>query len=199
MVSCLISICSDILNLAYHRNKLYETLEYWSRDMLNFDFFRKGSGNSISIAFRVWSYKKILLKLCSNNWPNFIAWLFLLLEKGFQLPKIVSYLRVRFNTVVLHFLKSLKVNCLTPKRLACGFLKDVFSKERVKPSSFVTFNLILRHIFPENFIEFPQVGQKIWENSFINFFDYLTLPCYKETNESAYNRWSQHFFTFNIL
>ena len=44
----------------------------------------------------------------------------------------------------------------------CGFLGNVFSKERVKPCFFVTFNIILRHIFPENFIEFPQVVQKIW-------------------------------------
>ena len=47
----------------------------------------------------------------------------------------------------------------------CGFSKSVFSKEREKPWFFVTFNIILRHIFPENFIEFPQVVQKIWRNS----------------------------------
>ena len=39
----------------------------------------------------------------------------------------------------------------------CGFLKNVFSKERVKSWFFVTFNIISKHIFPENFIEFPQV------------------------------------------
>ena len=50
---------------------------------------------------------------------------------------------------------------LTP----CGFPKSVSSKEREKPWFFVTFNIILRHIFPENFIEFPQVVQKIWRNS----------------------------------
>ena len=31
------------LNLAYNKNKLYKTLDYWFRDLLNFDFFRKGS------------------------------------------------------------------------------------------------------------------------------------------------------------
>ena len=30
-----------------------------------------------------------------------------------------------------------------------------------KPWFLVTFDIILRHIFPENFIEFPQVVQKI--------------------------------------
>ena len=43
----------------------------------------------------------------------------------------------------------------------CGFSKNVSSKERVKPWFFVTCNIILRHIFPENFIEFGQVVQKL--------------------------------------
>ena len=45
--------------------------------------------------------------------------------------------------------------------LPCGFLKNVSSKDNVKPWFFVTFNIILKHIFFENFIEFPQVVQKI--------------------------------------
>ena len=42
-----------------------------------------------------------------------------------------------------------------------GFSENVSSKERVKTWFFVTFNIILRDIFPEKFIEFPQVVQKI--------------------------------------
>ena len=45
--------------------------------------------------------------------------------------------------------------------LPCGFSKYVSSKEMVKALFFVTFNIILRHIFAENFIECPQVVQKI--------------------------------------
>ena len=30
------------LSLAYNKNKLYKTLDYWSRDMLNFNFSEKG-------------------------------------------------------------------------------------------------------------------------------------------------------------
>ena len=48
------------------------------------------------------------------------------------------------------------------------FLADVFykfrnssSRERVKTWFFVTFNIIIGHIFPENFIKIPQVLQKI--------------------------------------
>ena len=47
---------------------------------------------------------------------------------------------------------------LTPP---CGFSKNLSSKERVKPWFFVTFNIIIRHVFPENFIEIPQEVQKL--------------------------------------
>ena len=38
-----------------------------------------------------------------------------------------------------------------------GLSKNVFSKERVKSWFFATFNNMIRYIFPENFIEIPQV------------------------------------------
>ena len=52
----------------------------------------------------------------------------------------------------------------------------------------MTLNIIISHIFPENFIEIPQVVQKIWRIFLsilaisINFSDLLTFPYYKETN-----------------
>ena len=70
-----------------------------------------------------------------------------------------------------------------------GFSKIVFSRGRVKPCFFVTFNVIIRLIFPENFIKIPQVVQKIWRASsstspiFVNFPNFLTFPCYKQTND----------------
>ena len=54
---------------------------------------------------------------------------------------------------------------LTPP---CRFSKNISSKERVKSSFFVTFNIILKHIFPKDFIEFPQVVQKIWKKFSVN-------------------------------
>ena len=47
----------------------------------------------------------------------------------------------------------------------------------------------ISHIFSNNFIEIPQLVQKIWRffssilAIFINFSDFLTLPCYKKTND----------------
>ena len=35
---------SIALNFAYNKNKLYKTLDYWSKDMLNFEFLDKGLG-----------------------------------------------------------------------------------------------------------------------------------------------------------
>ena len=48
-----------------------------------------------------------------------------------------------------------------PPTPLCGFFKKVFSRERMKTWFFVTVNIIVIHIFPENFIEIPQVVQKI--------------------------------------
>ena len=91
----------------------------------------------------------------------------------------------------------------------CGFLKNVFFKERVKPWFFVTFNFIVRYIYPENFIEFAQVVQKIWRNYMsilANFYQFSSIfwifwhyLVTKKLMASAYNRWCQHFFTINIL
>ena len=94
---------------------------------------------------------------------------------------------------------------LTP----CGFSENVSSKERVKPWFFVTFSVILRHIFPENFIEFSLVVQKIWTISlpilaiFIHFHRFFWIFWHylvtKKLMSSAYNRSCRHFFNFNIL
>ena len=70
-----------------------------------------------------------------------------------------------------------------------GFSKNVFSRGKVKPTFFVTFNTIASHNFPENFIEIPQVVQKIWRfypstlTIFVDFSDFLTFLCWKEPND----------------
>ena len=43
--------------------------------------------------------------------------------------------------------------------------KMYLPKERVKLWFFVTFNIILKNIFPENFIEIPRVVKKLWRIS----------------------------------
>ena len=80
------------------------------------------------------------------------------------------------------FLKSLKA--FNPQfDPSCVFSKNVSSRERVKPWFFLTFNIIISHIFPENFIEIILAVQRIWRfspsilNIFINFSGFLTFPC----------------------
>ena len=69
---------------------------------------------------------------------------------------------------------------------------------------FVTFYIIICHIFPDNFTEVSDVFQKIGRFSsstlttFINFSIFLTFPWWK-TNDATCNRWCQHFFIFNRL
>ena len=78
---------------------------------------------------------------------------------------------------------------MTPPPSNFGFSKNVSSEERVKPWFFVTFNIIISHIFPENFIGIPQVVQKIRRISlstlaiFIDFLKFLSFPCHKEAND----------------
>ena len=68
------------LKLACNKNKLFITLDYWSRDMLNFDFLDKGLEN-VSTPYFVYDFStKMFLMPYSINWLSFIVWLPLLLE-----------------------------------------------------------------------------------------------------------------------
>ena len=60
-------------------NKLYNTLDHWFRDMLNF-FFRKALKIASSPHFVHDFARKGFLMVCSINWPYFTVWLSLLLE-----------------------------------------------------------------------------------------------------------------------
>ena len=58
----------------------YKTLDYSSRDMLNFEFLVKSLGIVSPPHFVKDFSRKIFLMLYSVNWPNFIAWMLLPLE-----------------------------------------------------------------------------------------------------------------------
>ena len=67
-------------NLIFHKNKLYKTLSYWSRDTSNFNFSEKGL-ELVSPPYSTYDFsRKMFLMLHSINWPNFIVWFLLLLE-----------------------------------------------------------------------------------------------------------------------
>ena len=68
------------LKLAYNKSKLHKTLDYWCRDMLNFNFLEKTLGIVSSPHFMYDFSTKLLLMSYSVKWPHFIVWLPLLLE-----------------------------------------------------------------------------------------------------------------------
>ena len=62
------------------KNKLYKTLGYWFRDVLNFFFLEKGLGILSPQHLEYDFSRKISLMSYSINCPNFFVWLPLLLE-----------------------------------------------------------------------------------------------------------------------
>ena len=71
---------STVLNLANNWNKIYITLKCWYRDILNSDFLEK-SLVTVFLTYFVYDIsRKIFFMLYSINYPDFIAWLPLLLE-----------------------------------------------------------------------------------------------------------------------
>ena len=74
MVCSLRSIYFDSFNLACNKNKLCKTLDYWFREMLNFDFLEKGLERVSPPHFEYDFSRKMFLMLYSINWPNFIVW-----------------------------------------------------------------------------------------------------------------------------
>ena len=67
--SCLqfLTCISIALNLAYNKSKLYKTLDYRSRDMLNFDFLEKDLGIVSPPCFVYDSSIKMSIMLYSIN------------------------------------------------------------------------------------------------------------------------------------
>ena len=78
LVWSLVSIYFDSPQLGIEINKLYNALDYWSRDMLNFKFLEKGLEIVSPLHFEYDFSGKMFVMLYSINCPNSIAWLSLL-------------------------------------------------------------------------------------------------------------------------
>ena len=122
---------------------------------------------------------KVIINLYFYSWGNlcldesFQIYFFSVLFYGFLSPS----LNKQDFWVSLRYLNA----PLIPKKLGCfspyDFSKNVFSRGSVKYCFFVTFNLFINHIFPENFIKIPQVVQKIWRfsSSILTIFTDISL------------------------
>ena len=63
------------LNLAFNKNKLCKTSDYYSKDMLSFDFSENGLG-IVSPPYFMYDFpRKKFLMLHSINWSHSIVWL----------------------------------------------------------------------------------------------------------------------------
>ena len=88
----------------------------------------------------------------------------------------------------------------------CFFI-NLSNKEIVNSWFFVTFNLIISHIFPENFIKISKVVQKRWKFSLAIYFiwqsNFIFFFLLFDNSLLQRNWWRQFvtddFFTFNIL
>ena len=70
---------SIVRSLAYNKNKLYKTLDYWSGGILHIDLLEKRLWIVSPPHFVYDSPRKMFLMPYSINQPNFIVWLCLLL------------------------------------------------------------------------------------------------------------------------
>ena len=77
----IITTNTDLIGPRWRRsNKLYKTLDYWSRDLLKFNFPEKSLGLVFPPYFMYDFSRKFFLMLYSIKWPNLIVWLPLLLK-----------------------------------------------------------------------------------------------------------------------
>ena len=129
-----------------------------------------------------------------------LSMLLLSLTLTFKLRQSLPWDLLRFDAVNCFDRKSITVSfsgnsfsnkkfyLITLKRLGwgqtdltlstCGFSRKVSSEGRLKPWFFMTFVIIISHIFPENVIKIPEVVEKIWRSClsilaiFINFHQF---------------------------
>ena len=89
-----------------------ETLDSWSRDMLNFYLLEKGLRLFSPPHFVYGFSRNFFLMLCSINWPNLIVWLPLLLEifGKYVLPLFVSQV---VTSTTLKLTLSFKSSCFS--------------------------------------------------------------------------------------
>ena len=101
---------SIVLNLANNKNKIYKDFEYWSRNMLNIDFLKKGLGIVFPPHFVYDFSRKTFVKLYSIGWPVFIAWLSLslkiLVNMCIAIVNIGQYVYFFFFFLVLYEVKA---------------------------------------------------------------------------------------------
>ena len=122
----------------------------------------------------------------------------------FQSAYLIPDSKVATNSFLLYEGLSVQSQLLPPPISPLGFSKNASSKERVKSWFFV--NIIITHLFPEMFIQIPQVVQKIWRLSppiLVIFSDFHPIfwicwhfPVTKKLNDISLKEIMSVFFHF---
>ena len=73
MVCSLVLISSDSGKLGTQKKQIDNTIDYFSRDMSNFDFLGKGVGIGFPAHFAYYFSRKMFIMLYFIIWLNFIA------------------------------------------------------------------------------------------------------------------------------
>ena len=119
MACILVLIYLIVLNLGHNKNKLHKTLDYWSKDMFNFDFFKKSLGK-FSLPHFVYDISRKMFPMpYSLNWPSSIVWLTLLLD--ILGNKCIVFVRVRISKT-----KPIRKNCLHSMEQGPAQVNDFF-------------------------------------------------------------------------
>ena len=111
---------SIALNLAYNKNKLYKTLGYWSRGMLNFNFSEKGLG-IVSPSHFVHDFPR---KMFLRKVRCLIAF------TSQDIGQYVYYNSLRLQSVTSYSLKLTMINLLYPINSFCYMIKK--SRQKLK-------------------------------------------------------------------
>ena len=80
MVCSLVLISSDSGKLGTQKKQIDNTIDYFSRDMSNFEFLGEGVGIGFPAHFEYYFSRKMFIMLYFIIWLNFIALLLSLLE-----------------------------------------------------------------------------------------------------------------------
>ena len=73
MVCSLVLISFDSAKLGTQKKQIDNTIDYFSRDMSDFDFLGKGMGIGFPALIAYYFSRKMFIMLYFIIWPNFIA------------------------------------------------------------------------------------------------------------------------------
>ena len=120
----------------YQKNNLVSP--HWFRDMLNFDFFRKGFGSSFSSAFMYDFSRKMFLMPYSIKLTKFLCLIALLTDQISLSDCIINWPNFFDCIYLLRYWAICLCNCLFPR-----FWRHKFWNQHLSEAAYILINYIL--------------------------------------------------------